>query len=121
MKFLKTLDEFYGVQSNAVRQQLDVIASLKKIERQHDKESLLHLLNAIKHYALLCRQFDQTEELTSESSLYMIERKLFDEHATQWRRWIMKNSKELSVDGIAAFLEDQLRRINERSFLKGHR
>jgi hypothetical protein len=115
LDFLKELDQFYGKEANPVRQQLSVIASLKRIEKQHDKVNLLELLSAIKHYALLCRQFAQTGELTAESSLYMIESKMFEDHVTRWRKWIKKNGKPRSVDGIAAFLEEQLKRINERS------
>lgn len=114
-EILMAMDKFYGLQSNAVRHQIDVITHLKKIENRDDRDSVLSLLAAVKQYALLCKQHSQEGELKAESSLFAIEARMYEEHVWHWRRWVIKNGLDVSVDGLAKFLEDQLKRIDERN------
>jgi hypothetical protein len=112
---LKTLDRFYGLQGNALRHHLDVITHLRKVESRNDRSAILDLFASVKQYGLLCRQYKQETELIAESSLYAIESRMSDDLVTQWRRWVQKNNSTVSVDGIAAYLEEQMKRINERA------
>ena len=111
---LKKLDNFYGIKGNAVRHHLDSIWNLKRVDKVNDRELLLNLFATVKQYALLCRQYNQSAELTAESSLLLIENRMHQDHVVSWRNYAATNNMPLSVDTIIIFLEEQLRIIQQK-------
>jgi hypothetical protein len=111
---LKKLDNFYGVKGNAVRHHLQLIQRSPRINKVNNREAILNLFASVKQYALLCRQNNQSFELTAESTILIIESKLHDDQINHWRSWASKNGYIAGVDAIIAYLEDQLRQIQQR-------
>lgn len=111
---LKKLDNFYGVKGNAVRHHLQLIQRSPRIAKINNREAILNLFASVKQYALLCRQYNQSYELTAESTILIIEGKLHDDQINHWRSWANTNGYIPGVDAIIAYLEDQLRQIQQR-------
>lgn len=112
---LRKLDHFYGTKGNAVRHHLTQLMQLPRVDNPNNKDKLLNLFSNVKQYALICRQNNQIAELSAESSLLVIESRMCDEHLVKWRDWTALKNMEVEVDAIIAYLEEQLRKIQQKS------
>ncbi|KAL7022067.1 hypothetical protein ACKWTF_012118 [Chironomus riparius] len=109
---LKRLDDFFGVRGNAVRVAMDRITQLPRIEKSTDKQKLTGLYTQSKQFALQCRIHNQQHELASQAILFIIESKMFADHVKTWRQWVKTNHKFEDVDGVIAYLEEQIRDLS---------
>lgn len=109
---LKRLDDFFGVRGNAVRVAMDRITQLQRVDRATDKQKMTALYTQSKQFALQCRIHSQQHELASQAILYIIEGKMFGDHVKAWRPWTKCNNRFEDVDGVIAFLEEQIRDLS---------
>jgi len=109
---LKRLDDFFGVRGNAVRVAMDRITQLPRVEKSTDKQKLTGLYTQAKQFALQCRIHNQQHELASQAILFIIESKMFNDHVKAWRQWTKTNNKFEDVDGVIAYLEEQIRDLS---------
>ncbi|KAL7039564.1 hypothetical protein ACKWTF_000025 [Chironomus riparius] len=109
---LKRLDDFFGVRGNAVRVAMDRITQLPRVDKSTDKQKLTGLYTQAKQFALQCRIHNQQHELASQAILFIIESKMFSDHVKLWRQWVKTCNKYEDVDGVIAFLEDQIRDLS---------
>jgi hypothetical protein len=109
---LKRLDEFYGIKGDAVKSIIEKLHNAKKVERPNDREQLKSLYMLIKQFVLQCCTYGQTQEINSQSTLFIIEQKLHPDHVKTWRPWARDRSMVESIDAIVAFLEQKIRDLN---------
>jgi len=112
---LKRLDDFFGVRGNAVRVAMDRITQLPRVDKATDKQKLTGLYTQSKQFALQCRIHNQHHELASQAILFIIESKMCGDHVKAWRQWTKTNNKLEDVDGVIAYLEEQIRDLSFKS------
>ncbi|XP_070492639.1 uncharacterized protein [Chironomus tepperi] len=109
---LKRLDDFFGVRGNAVRVAMDRITQLPRVDKATDKQKLTGLYTQSKQFALQCRIHNQQHELASQAILFIIESKMFSDHVKSWRQWTKTNNRSEDIDGVIAYLEEQIRDLS---------
>ena len=68
------------------------------------------VLKQIKDFARHSKLVHQTEELSSQTTLNLIEQKLSNHMVRNFRRWVNKKHKDkaVTVDLLTAFLQDEI-------------